>query len=391
MSIFSSVMMSKRGNPWGDSPKGGSKRPSGGGGYRPGGNGPDIDDVLREAQNRMKHMMGGRSGGGSGEPGGKKIFGFIAVALGFVWLGSGIYIVAPDENGVVLRFGEYVKTVTEPGPNYHLPFPIETVMKPKVTRENIVEVGFRGSRSVGQVFGQQMRQRLRDDQIVDVQPESLMLTGDENIVDLDFTVRWRIGIPENYLFKVSNPDDALKSIAESAMREVIGKHPIDDALTENRAMIQEEVRTLIQEVADSYEMGVLVSGVELQQVNPPAPVIEAFRDVQAARADKERAQNEAIGYANDILPRARGEAARILQEAEAYKSARVSEAEGAAARFTSQLKEYRLAKEVTKERLYLETMQDIMKNTQKVVLTEGAGGSVLPYLPLERMKEGGKR
>ena len=387
MSILSSIMMSKRGNPWGDSPKGGGKRPSGGGGYRPGG--PDIDDVLREAQNRMKHMMGGR--GGSGGEGGGKVLGFVLAGLAFVWLASGIYIVQPDENGVVLRFGEYVKTVTEPGPNYHLPYPIETVIKPKVTTENIVEVGFRGSRNVGAVFGQQMRQRLRDDQIVDIKQESLMLTGDENIVDLDFTVRWRIGIPENYLFKVSNPNSALKNIAESAMREVIGKHPIDDALTENRAMIQEEVRSLIQSVADEYEMGVVISGVELQQVNPPAPVIDAFRDVQAARADKERAQNEAIGYANDILPRARGEAAQILQEAEAYKSARVSEAEGAAARFSAQLKEYRGAKEVTKERLYLETMQEVMANTQKVVITEGAGGNVLPYLPLDRMKEGGRR
>ena len=218
-----------------------------------------------------------------------------------------------------------------------------------------------------------------------------MCIRDRNIVDLNFTVRWRIGIPENYLFKVSDPDSALKNIAESAMREVIGKHPIDAALTESRAMIQEEVRELIQSVADSYEMGVLISGIELQQVNPPKSVIEAFRDVQAARADKERTQNEAIGYANDILPRARGEAAQILQEAEGYKSARVSEAEGDAARFNAQLKEYRGAKEVTKERLYLETMQDVMKDTQKVVITGGASGNVLPYLPLDRMKEGGRR
>ena len=386
MSILSSIMMSKRENPWGDSPKGGSKRPSGGG-YRPGG--PDIDDVLREAQNRMKNMMGGR--GGPGEPNSGKVFGLVLAGLGFVWLASGIYIIQPDENGVVLRFGEYVKTVTEPGPNYHLPYPIETVIKPKVTTENIVEVGFRRKVYSGQAFGQRTLHTLKDGQEIDVPPESLMLTGDENIVDLNFTVRWRIGIPENYLFKVSDPDSALKNIAESAMREVIGKHPIDAALTESRAMIQEEVRELIQSVADSYEMGVLISGIELQQVNPPKSVIEAFRDVQAARADKERTQTEAIGYANDILPRARGEAAQILQEAEGYKSARVSEAEGDAARFNAQLKEYRGAKEVTKERLYLETMQDVMKDTQKVVITGGASGNVLPYLPLDRMKEGGRR
>lgn len=336
---------------------------------------PELDDILRSAEERVKRFMNGHSGGnGSGN---KKPLLLGGAVLAVLWLASGFYIVEPDEQGVVLRFGSYVQT-TNPGANYHLPWPFETVIKPKVTRENIVEIGFvsagnssfRNSRRGG-----------------DVVAESLMLTGDENIVDLDFTVRWRIADPRAHLFNVADPEGLIKNAAESVMREIIGGHPIDDALTGNKAAIQTEVLTKLQALLDSYKAGVAVSAVELQQVNPPQQVVDAFRDVQAARADAEKMENEAIGYRNDIVPRARGEAARILEEAQAYKQAKIAQAEGAAQRFESRLAEYRKAKDVTAQRLYLETMEKVMQKTDKVILGGEASKAVLPYLPLNKNAE----
>jgi membrane protease subunit HflK len=350
------------------------------------GNGPrqnapaDVDDVLRQAQDRLNRMMGG--GGGYGGGGGGtglsgKGWSLIAIGVGVLWLASGFYLVAPAEVGVVKTFGQYSR-MSSPGPNYHLPWPIESVIKPNIAQENMLQIGFRGQGSASP-FG---RVEYTQGAVRDVPEESLMLTGDENIVDLDFTVRWQINDPEKFLFRVASPQATLFSLAESAMREEVGKRKIDEVLTERREEIQSNVRTLLQRVADNYELGVQINGVELQLVNPPIQVIDAFRDVQAARADAETLRNEAQGYANDRLPRARGEVAKILQQAEAYREAKVAEAQGKADRFTSQLSEYRNAKDVTAQRLYLETMEEVLGTARTVVMGQEGGKNILPYLPL---------
>ncbi|MDD9911820.1 MAG: FtsH protease activity modulator HflK [Alphaproteobacteria bacterium] len=336
---------------------------------------PDIEEVVRFAQERFKNSFGGGDGGGL--PSGR-VAGLIAIGLFVLWLFSGFYIVAPDQQGVVLRFGKYVQT-TDSGLHWHLPVPIETVLKPQVTRENVMQVG--GGNIVsndggGFSFGRSVSRASVS--------SPLMLTGDENIVDLSFTVRWKISDARDYLFNITDVADTVQNVAESVMREVIGRRPIDDALTGNKTEIQQEAQERMQEVLDSYRAGVAINGVELQEVNPPREVIDAFRDVQAARADAEKAVNEAMGYANDILPRARGQVAQVMQEAEAYKASRIAQAEGDASRFTSQLVEYRKAPSVTRKRLYLEAMQSVVESSDKIILPKGSGGNILPYLPLKK-------
>lgn len=367
--------------PWGS---GGNNR---GQGQRPNKQ-PDVDDVIRQAQDRLGRMMGGgggyggRSGGGDGLGG--KSWSVIALAVGAIWLASGFYIVNPGEVGVVKTFGKFSK-ITSQGPNYHLPWPIETVLKPNIEQENIIQVGFRGQ-GTSSPFGS-ASYTYNTATVRDIPEESLMLTGDENIVDLDFTVRWRIADPEKYLFRVANPQSALVNIAESTMREVVGKRTIDEVLTEKREEVQSTVQRAVQDLANRYELGMEITGVELQLVNPPMDVIDAFRDVQAAKADAETMRNEAQGYANDRIPRARGEVAKILQQAEAYREAKVSEAQGKADRFNSQLTEYRNAKEVTAQRMYLETMEEVLSGARTVVMGQEGGKNILPYLPLSTDKQ----
>lgn len=373
--------------PWGSSKPNrtsgsGNKGSSGGGGNR-GPEAPDIDDLLRHAQKHMKFMGGGNGGGGFN----RRIFGLAIMAIVFVWLASGFYIVAPDEQGVVMRFGRYIQT-TDPGLNYHLPYPVEEVVKPKVTRENVMEVGFRSAQPMGTFMGRTYSRQLDNSNVADVSEESKMLTGDENIIDLDFTVRWKIADARDFLFNISNQQSTIKNAAESAMREIVGRHPIDDVLTDNKFQVQQEAKALLQDMLDSYRAGVQINGVELQQVNPPEAVVDAFRDVQAARADAEKMQNQARGYANDILPRARGQAAQIMQGAQAYRASKIAESEGQANRFKLQLTEFSKAEEVTSKRMYLETMEDVLKDARKVVITGEAGKGVLPYLPLESLKGG---
>jgi membrane protease subunit HflK len=349
-------------------------------------NQPDIEDLLRNAQDKMKGMM--RDSGGNG--GGANIGNFLPLIIigGLaLWGVSGFYKVEPDEEGVVLRLGKYVET-TSPGLRYHMPFPLEEVYKVPVTRENLVEIGYRSSHLSSGFGGRQYSRKLDNNQVVDVMEESHMLTGDENIVNLHFSVRWKISDARDYLFNVKDPDDAIKHISESAMREIIGQYTIDGALTEQKNEIQQHAKTLIQETIKEYAMGVQINGVELQQVNPPSAVIESFRDVQAAKADAEKLKNEAEGYANDILPKARGQAAQITQDAEAYKAAKVADATGQAERFKSQLVEYKKAKTITADRLYIETMEEVLKGARKVIMGADAGKGVLPYLPLESMKGG---
>ena len=281
----------------------------------------------------------------------------------------------PDEVGVVTRFGKYVST-TGPGPHYHLPVPIEAVMRPKVTQIRRVEVGFRSygsSRSFTQ--GQSKT----------VPEESLMLTGDENIVDVQFIVQYQIKDPVEYLFEVSSQAKTIQDAAEAAMREIIGKTKIELALTTGKLQIQTETRNLLQSIVDKYKLGVSVLAVQLQNVHPPNEVVDAFKDVASAREDKSRYINEAEAYRNDILPKARGQAAVILNRAEAYKATKVRVAEGDAKRFLAVYKEYSKAKDITVKRLYLETMEKILSDpdVKKVILSDTAAKKALPFLSLD--------
>ena len=358
------------GSPWGS---GGNDRPSGNGGGS-GNRPPNIDDLANQFQDSLKKMFPGKK-----VPGGNKpiiIFGIIILGL---WLASGFYRVLPDEQGVVLRFGKYVNQ-TQPGLHYHLPYPIETAVTPKVTRVNRIDVGYRSAADTG-----------RATSVSDVPEESLMLTGDENIVDIDYSVFWIIKDAGKFLFNIQAPEDTVKSVAETAMREVIARYDIQSILTEGRAQVEIDTQEIMQEILDFYDSGISITQVQTQKADPPNQVIDAFRDVQAAKADKERAQNEAESYSNDVIPRARGEAAQVLQQAEAYKREVVALAEGEASRFLSIYNEYRKAKTVTQERMYLETMEKVMADINKIIIDKESGSGVVPYLPLPELKSGAKK
>lgn len=308
-----------------------------------------------------------------GSMGGKGLAIALVVAVG-AWGLSGFYRVQPDEQGVVMRFGAFHGT-TPPGLNYRLPWPIDSVTTPRVTRINRIDIGFRGPADPGMPISQRIATGR------DVLEESMMLTGDENIIDIDFAVFWRIRDAGEYLFNTRNPDQTVKSAAESMMREVIGRTPIQPALTEARAQIEQAVRQGTQAILDQYNAGIEVTQVQLQKVDPPSSVIDAFRDVQRANADRERARNEAESYRNDIIPRARGEAERMNQEAIAFKDSQVARARGEAARFTSVLSAYQAAKDVTIKRIYLETMTEILRRNPKVIVDDRLQG-IVPFLPL---------
>ncbi len=358
----------KNQSPWGSPPPGGGS--GGNGGFRRGPTPPNLDEILKKIQNTINKLLPGSSGGAK-----PIIVGSIILAL--LWVGSGLYRVLPDEQGVVLRFGKFVKT-TQPGLNYHLPFPIESVLTPKVTKVNRMDIGFRSERESGFSSG---------GGVADVPEESLMLTGDENIVNIDFSVFWVIKDAGNFLFKIQDPQGTVKAAAETAMREVIARSDIQPILTEGRSKIEIDTQEIIQNILDEYTSGIQVTQVQTQKADPPDQVIDAFRDVQAARADMERSKNEAEAYANDVIPRARGEAAKILQAAEAYKKEVVAKAEGEASRFTSIFLEYKNAKQVTQERMYLETMEKVLADIDKVIIEKNAGSGVVPYLPLPELKK----
>jgi membrane protease subunit HflK len=367
------IWQSQGGGPWGGGPRGGG--PWGGGPRNDGGGPgprrrgpypPDFEELLRRGQDRVRRILPGGFGTGSG-------IAVVLIAIVVIWLASGFYRVLPDEVGVVLRFGAYNRT-TQPGLNYHLPSPIETVLTPSVTRVNRTEIGYRSADS-----GNGRSVALRE-----VPEEALMLTGDENIVDINFAVFWVIKDAQAYLFNIRDPEMTVKSAAESAMREVIGETPIASALAEGRGKIETDTQTLLQQLLNDYGSGIELTEVQLQRVDPPEPVIDAFRDVQRAIADRSRLRNEAESYRNDIIPRARGNAVQITQEAQAYRQQTIARAEGDAARFDEVYQAYKAAQDVTLQRLYLETMEDILKNTNKVIIDKSAEGrsGVLPYLPL---------
>ena len=355
----------KNQSPWGSPPGGG-----GNGGFRRGPTPPDIDEIVKKIQNTINKFTGGGKGGSK-----TILFGLIVLAI--LWALSGLYRVLPDEQGVVLRFGKFVNT-TQPGLNYHFPFPIETALTPKVTKVNRIDIGFRSERDSGFTSGG----------VADVPEESLMLTGDENIVNIDFSVFWVIKDAGKFLFKIQDPQGTVKAAAETAMREVIARSNIQSILTEGRSVIENDTEVIIQEILDEYNSGIQITQVQTQKADPPDQVIDAFRDVQAARADMERSKNEAEAYANDVIPRARGEAQKILQAAEAYKKQVVAKAEGEASRFLSIYNEYAKAKWVTQERMFLETMEKVLADINKIIIDKNAGSGVVPYLPLQELKTG---
>ena len=342
------------GNPWG----GGPQRPSGG---RP--NPPDFDKVINDLKNKFGGKM---SGGGSSR---RFILLGLIILMG-LWAATGFYRVNPQQQGVVLRFGEWIRT-TGPGLHYHLPFPIEQVLTPDVTRDNRLEIGFRD------VAGSSATRR-------DITDESLMITGDENIVDIDFVVFWRISDAGEYLFNLADPDETIKVAAEAVMREIIGQTAIQTALTEGRQNVQFAVREKLQELLDDYRAGVRVREVQLLAVDPPSDVIDAFNDVQRARQDRDRLKNQAEAFRNDIVPRARGQAAQLIAEAEAYREEVMNRAKGDASRFDQVFSAYEANKDVTRERIYIETIEEVFGNIEKIIIDED-GQSVVPYLPLKEL------
>lgn len=353
--------------PWGQGPQGG-------GNQQP----PDLDELLRRAQEKLRQVFsggGGAGGGGTGAGAGSgrgPIFLIALLVLGF-FAYSSFFRVNANEKGIVLRFGDHVRTV-EPGLHLKFPYPVETVLTPAVTNITSIDIGIRGSGGGGPVG---------------VPEESLMLTGDENIVDISFSVQWRMKAEQaaDFLFNVENPEFAVKAVAESMMREAVGSSRIDVLQTTGRNEAQNKVREGLQSTLDDYGAGIEITEVKLQKVDPPGQVLDAFRDVQAARADQERARNQAETYANTVIPRARGDAAKITQASEAYREQVVAEAEGDAQRFTSIYNEYRKAPAVSRKRIYIETMQEVLGNTNKLFLNGLDGGQgILPYLPLNELK-----
>jgi membrane protease subunit HflK len=355
------------GGPWGS----GSRGPWGSGPQQPGGGSrpPDLEEFLRRSQDRLRGLLPGNLG--------SRGIALIALAAVVLWGFSGFFRVEPDELGVVLRFGKFVREV-QPGLNYHLPYPIETALTPPALRVNKTDVGIRAVEDIR-----------RGTSVRDLPEESLMLTGDENIVDVDFSVLWRV-MPSrvsDYLFNIQVPEGTVKAVAESAMREVIGRSTIQPVLTGARQTIETAVQELMQKTLDNYGAGILIQQVQLQKVDPPTQVIDSFRDVQAARSDLERAQNEAQTYANRVVPEARGRAAKITQDAEAYREQTVAEAKGETSRFLQIYDQYIKAPGVTRERMYLETMERILGENSKTIIDTGpqAGPGVVPYLPLTEL------
>lgn len=357
----------KDSGPWGKGPSGGNNDF---------GN-SELDNILKALFKMIGGFIPGGSSGGSMNK--KSIFMLLLLFL-VLWGATGIYKVQPDEQGVVLRFGEFIKT-TPDGLHYHLPFPIEKAITPKVTRENQVEVGVRTA-GEGSAIGRGSVGR-------DIPEESLMLTGDENIVDVDFSVQWVISDAGDYLFNIQDPESTVKAVAESSMREVVGSSNLQQILTEGREQNESAVRILMQKTLDEYGAGISIRRVQLQKVDPPEAVIGAFRDVQAARADQERLQNEADAYTNRVIPAARGESARLMEGAEGYKNAVVSDAKGQASRFLSVYEEYTKAPIVTRQRMYLETLERVYEGMDKIIIdqSESGGPGVVPYLPLDQLQK----
>jgi membrane protease subunit HflK len=351
---------------------GGKKDPWGQGGRGDQGP-PDLDEIVRRIQEKLGGLFGGggrRGTGGHGRARGAGA-GIVAVVILAIWLASGFYVVQQGERGVVLRFGQKTE-VAQAGLRWHLPYPFETVEKVNVERVSVIEIGYRSNARGG---GK-----------TKVPREALMLTQDENIVDLEFAVQYRVRDPAAFLFNVRNVEATIVQATESAVREAAGKNSMDFILTEGRAEVGQRTQNLLQEILDRYESGIYISNLEMQEAQPPEQVKAAFADAVKAREDQERFKNEAEAYSNDIIPRARGAAARMMQESEGYKASVMARAEGDARRFSQIAREYAKAPQVTRDRMYIETLEEVFKNTTKVLIDQ-KGGNNLIYLPLDKLME----
>ncbi|MBI1216173.1 MAG: FtsH protease activity modulator HflK [Alphaproteobacteria bacterium] len=327
---------------------------------------PDLDEMLRQAQNRFRNTFGGPVHHGGGNAPGRMV-GFLLLLVLVLWLGSGFYLVQPQENAALLTFGKLTAVRKDPGLAYHLPFPIQDVEKRDVKKNNQMDIGtIQGTGA-------------------DNPNQSLMLAtdenGDPNIAKVHFVIYWHIGDLGKYLFEIGDPEGTLQKVAESAMREVVGRSDIDKAMTEGYDQIQSETKILIQKILDEYQSGIAIDSIKLQSITPPDPVMQAFNDVSSAKSDKERLKREAMAYANNILPEAKGKAAQISAEAKAYKEATIKKAQGDADRFNLVYQAYAKSKDVTTERMYLDAMEAVLKNNRKVIMTGKPGGS-MPLLPL---------
>ena len=313
--------------------------------------------MIRKSQEKLRSLA---------PKGGDKLLIGLLIIIGIaVWLGSGFYRVEADEQGVVTRFGKFVK-LEPPGLQYHMPYPIESVQTPKVTRVNQIELG------VG----------------ANANAQASMLTGDSKIVELAFAVFWQINNAGDYLFQLREPDQTVKAAAESVMRDIVGQNSIDYVLTDGREEVASQALQNLQTLLDEYKAGIIITNIQMLRADPPAQVIDAFRDVQRAAADKDRFQKQAEAYQRDVIPKARGEAAKLIEEAEAYKREVIARATGDANRFQNVYQSYSQSKDVTQTRIYLETMESVLKNANKVIIDEqnGAGG-VVPYLPLPEIAQ----
>ena len=310
---------------------------------------------------------------------------WIIAAVALLWLATGFYQVQPNEQGVVLRFGKYADT-TDAGLHYHLPYPIEEVVKVNITQERSINLG------VAEAYTTANRVAIRNGQTGNADPlksftESHMLTGDENIVDVNLTVVWRIKNAKDYLFSMQDPDNTVRVAAQSVLREIVGQSEMQAIITGDRGKVEDETKAELQKVMDEFRSGIEIVRVKLQKADPPKQVVDAFNEVQRAKADMERFKNEAEAYRNEILPKARGEASQLLQNAQAYKEAVVNKAQGEAERFNSVYNAYKEGKNVTARRMYLETMENVLEKSQKIILDQGkAGNGVVPYLPLDKLK-----
>lgn len=356
---------------WNEPGKSGGKNPWGQG-SKPGQGGPDLDQIVQNIQRKLRGLFGGAgggSGGGAGSGSANSIgLGLIVVVALFVWLAAGFYIVNQGERGVVLRFGK-MQEITDAGLRWHLPFPIEKVEKLNVEKVSTIEIGYRSNRGGGKSK---------------VPKEALMLTGDENIIDIEFAVQYKIKDAAEYLFNVRDQESTITQATESAVREIVGKSTLDFALTEGRDQVARSARDLLQQILDKYKTGVQIVTVETQKAQPPDEVKTAFDDAVKAREDEQRLKNEAEAYANDVIPRARGGAARLMQEAEGYKASVISRADGDARRFSQVATEYVKAPSVTRERMYIETMEHVLSSTTKIFIDQKAGNNMI-YLPLDKL------
>lgn len=350
-------------NPWGGSNNG----PRGGQG---GDQGPDLDDLLRQAQNNLKNMLPDGIGGG-------KVFILLFIAIIGLWLASGFYIVNPGEQGVIQRFGAWDRTQKTEGLGYHLPAPIEKVTTVKVNEIRRMNIGFKE--------GYSNRSGVQSN-ITDIPQESQMLTADRNIVDLDMVIQWNVKSAKDFLFNINDPENTIKKVSESAIREVVGQTDMFPIITTERAAVADRTKNIIQKNLDEYHSGINVTQVLIQQAEVHPDVQAAFQDVQSAKQDADDVQNKAQAYRQDIIPKARGAAIKVIQQAEAYKQSAVARATGDADRFNSVYEAYQTGKDVTRQRMYIETMEDVLKHAQKIILDKKGGAGVVPYLPLNELK-----